>query len=93
MKPRDVAHAIENKTPGDEGGGKERSKWIVLDGKRVLRVTYPKSHSADIKRGTLESIRKMLRLDRDQFDDFISCSMSGSDYEGHLRTLISSGEL
>jgi hypothetical protein len=93
MKPRDVAHAIEHKTPGIGGDGKERSRWIIVDGKRVMRVFYPKSHSADIKRGTLEQIRKSLRLDQDGFYDFISCSMSSTEYVTHLRELLDSGAL
>jgi hypothetical protein len=93
MKPRDVAHAIEKKVPGDTADGKERNRWAIIDGVKVLRVTYPNSHSADIKKGTLESIRKQLKLNREEFEKFIQCTMSGSDYVAHLRTLLESGEL
>jgi hypothetical protein len=93
VKPREIAHAIEAKVPGDTGDGKERNRWAIIDGKRVLRVTYPNSHSADIKRGTLESIRKQLRLDREPFLDFVNCPMSRSQYMEHLRSLLSSDKI
>lgn len=93
MKPRDVARAIETKVPGETGEGKERNRWAIVDGKKVLRVTYPNSHSADIKRGTLESIRKQLKLGRDDFEEFVKCTMTGPAYLAHLRALQDKGEL
>ena len=89
MKYREVTRSIEAKVPGGETrAGRERNCWAHLDGNRVLRVTYPSVHGrADIPKGTLHSIRKQLRLDRDGFDRFVECSMSGTDYEMHLRTL------
>lgn len=71
-KVREVAHAIESKTLGEDGKGKERNRWILIDGVRVLRVTYPNSHSGDLKRGTLESIRKQLKLDPFDFKHSLS---------------------
>jgi hypothetical protein len=89
VKYREVTRAIERKVPGGETrAGRERNCWAHLDGHRVLRVTYPSIHGrADIPIGTLHSIRKQLRLDRDDFGRFVACSMSGPEYEVHLRTL------
>jgi len=92
-KVREVAHAIESKTLGEDGKGKERNRWILIDGVRVLRVTYPNSHSGDLKRGTLESIRKQLKLDPVRFQAFIKCTMSGPAYDEHLRQLKAEGML
>lgn len=89
MKPREVTRAIEAKVPGDTHSGHEQNRWAVLDGKKVLRVTYPKQHASDIKKGTLNSIRKQLRLDQSQFERFVDCSMSGSEYTEHIRSILS----
>ncbi len=93
-KPRDATRAIENKLPGAiQGTGKERNCWAVLDGRKVLRVTYPKVHRGDLKPGTRNSIRKQLRLEPNEFEQFLDCSMTSTDYESHLRLLIDRGEL
>ena len=89
MKHREVVRAIDNKVPGGRmRAGRENDRWALLDGRRVLRVTYPSIHGrADIPKGTLHSIRKQLRLDRDDFERFVECPMSAPEYELHLRTL------
>jgi hypothetical protein len=89
VKYREVVRSIERKVPGGEPRvGRERNCWPMLDGHRVLRVTYPSIHGrADIPKGTLHSIRKQLRLERDDFDRFVACPMTSSEYELHLRTL------
>ena len=54
----------------------------------MLRVTCPSIHGrSDIPKGTLHKIRKQLRLDRDDFERFVSCPMTAPEYELHLRTL------
>jgi len=89
MKYREVTRSIESKVPGGRPrAGKENNCWALLDGRRVLRVTYPSIHGrADVPVGTLQSIRKQLRLERDDFGRFIACPMSATEYELHLRTL------
>jgi len=89
MKYREVVRSIERKVPGGQPRvGREHNCWAMLDGNRVLRVTYPSIHTrADIPKGTLHSIRKQLRLDRDDFARFVTCPMSAPEYEMHLRTL------
>lgn len=89
LKYREVTGAIEKKVPGPRtSGGHERNRWAVINGMRVLRVTFPKIHTGDIPPGTLNSIRKQLRLDRMRFDAFVDCSMTGTEYEAHLQGLI-----
>ncbi len=43
--------------------------------------------------GTLRSIQKQLQLNNKQFEDFIECPMTRTDYENHLRDLIENGTL
>jgi hypothetical protein len=93
VKTREVSHAIESKVPGETGNGKERNRWAVVDGVKVLRVTYPNSHSGDLKIGTQESIRKQLHLGRKEFEEFVKCTMTQTEYIEHLRSLIDQGTL
>ena len=54
----------------------------------VRNPIHPSIHGrSDIPKGTLHSIRKQLRLDRDDFERFVACPMTSSEYELHLRTL------
>lgn len=94
-KYREVTRAIDVKVPGPPArAGRERNRWAEIDGRLVLRVTYPRVHSrADLPLGTLHSIRKQLRLAQGEFDAFVACPMSRTDYEAHLRKLIDSGIL
>lgn len=93
MKYREVASAIEKKTPGETRSGSEQNRWVIVDGLRRFRITYPKQHSGDLPPGTLRSIRSQSRLDRDQFSRFVVCSMTGTEYETHVRTMIEEGDL
>lgn len=51
-----------------------------MDGKKVARVTIPHVHRGDVKPGTLNSIRKQVHLDNEQFAALIDCPLKGSDY-------------
>lgn len=82
---REVTRAIENKVPGPACNSKERHRWAVIDGKKVTRVTFPKTKASDIKVGTLRSIRDQLRLTSRQFEDFVHCRMTGPQYQELLR--------
>lgn len=94
MKYRELTRAIEGKVPGTApSGGHERNKWALIDGRKILRVTFPKVHGGDVARGTLNSIRKQLRLNTSEFEDFVDCSMTGPAYEAHLRAMIDRQEL
>lgn len=93
MKYREVTRAIEEKVPGASTGSHERNRWAILEGRKILRVTYPKVHGSDIPVGTLNAIRKQLRLDGSAFTRFVACTMSGREYEQHLRGLLGSGTL
>lgn len=86
MKNRKLTQVLDSKLPSaTTGSGKENNRWVVLDGKKVLRVTYPKGHSGDVKPLTLKSIREQMKLEKEDFEQFVECKMSGADYEVHLR--------
>jgi hypothetical protein len=93
VKYREVASAIEKKTPGKTRPGSEQNRWVIVDGVHRFRITYPKKHKGDIPPGTLRSIRSQSRLDRDQFSCFVVCTMTGTDYETHVRDLIDQGKI
>jgi hypothetical protein len=83
MKYGEVIRAI-GKAPGDARQGSETNKWVVINGRRVLRITYPKKHGGDVPRGTLRSIRDQAKLSDEQFNALASCTMSGAAYAEHL---------
>ena len=93
MKYRKIISALDTKVPGDRRSGKELNCWIKIGGRKVTRVTYPKQHRGDMPIGTLRSIQKQLQLNNKQFEDFIECPMTRTDYENHLRDLIENGTL
>lgn len=90
---KEINDAIEAKCPGEARSTGERNKWIVLDGRRLLRVTSPQGHSGTVKVGTEKSIRNQLRLSRAQLADFVQCRLSGADYVVHLRALLDAGKI
>ena len=95
FSPRDVNQAIEAKLrPERRSGGKEINLWYRLDGKRLFRVTTPKTHSGSaVPAGTLNQIVKSLKVSKDQFSDLVRCPLSGTDYETLIRNKIKAGQL
>ena len=73
--------ALEGKLSLAFRGGKENTAWYVAGGKKLLRVTAPKSHKGNVPTGTLSNIRNQVRLTNQQFADLVRCPMAGSDYE------------
>nr|BAL54675.1 hypothetical protein HGMM_F17E10C05 [uncultured Acetothermia bacterium]BAL58339.1 hypothetical protein HGMM_OP1C034 [Candidatus Acetothermum autotrophicum] len=70
----------------------EMQAWIIVDGKRVTRVTIPHGRGP-LKKGTAKSICNSLKLNTKQCTDFIQCPMSGKDYIKVLRQKIKDGVL
>jgi hypothetical protein len=87
---KEVIDAVQSKAPVPDGqwrSGKERSAPIVIDNVQISRVTLPKAKGGgrDIPPGTLHSIRRQLLLCRDQFLDFIDCTMTKTVYIEKIR--------
>jgi len=87
---RDLIHAIIHKVPGEGRQGKETQRWAIIDGRKVLRVTYPKKHSrrSGVPAGTLSSIKRQLRLSHSDFKRFVDCPLTAAEYEHILRVQI-----
>lgn len=82
---RTLRRTIEDKVPGRTTTGRESKRWAIIDGRAEFRVTFPSGHSKDVGKGTLKSIRKQLKLDRQQFEDFMDCRLTGPKYEQLMR--------
>ena len=86
MNQRRMQAALDKKLPREgKGSGKENNVWVVVGGKKILRVTYPSGHSGDVKRGIEKAIRQQMKLDAEQFESFVECHMSETDYVQVLR--------
>lgn len=61
--------------------------WYYLDGKRVLRITFPNEHggSGGVSSGFLNQIRNSFKITSDQFTDLVDCSLSAQAYEEIIR--------
>ena len=92
-KACEVRRAIEQKLqPTDFRGTKELNYWIQLDGKKITRVAVTKSDE-ELKSGTEASIRNQLKVSREQFNDLVTCTMSGAEYFRILKGKVTSGIL
>jgi hypothetical protein len=85
VKNRELTQALDGKLPGERRTGSENNHWVVIDGRKCTRVTYPKGHSGDVKRGTLKSIADQMRLVMPELEDFVACRISRTAYEALLR--------
>ena len=84
--PREVAHALDEKVCSETRSRGEVNCWVILDGKKLFRVTRPQVHaSSSIPKGTLGQIRRQTRLDSEQFERLIDCPMSRAEYYDLLR--------
>lgn len=82
---QEVAHAIKKKI-GNPRSKTERNVWYILDGKKVLRVTYPHGNGI-LPTGTTRSIISQLKLTKSQFKDLVRCPLTNSHYEKIVRSL------
>ena len=86
LKIKRMTSCLEDKLSMDFRGGKERSAWYCLDGKKVLRVTIANVHGGDtLSIGVATKLKSSLRLDRDELKMLYECPMSGRDYERKIR--------
>ncbi|HEY3347580.1 MAG TPA: hypothetical protein VGK71_08165 [Nitrospirota bacterium] len=85
-KKQDVEGAIIRKCKTEFRDGSERNAWYEYNGIKILRVTIPKGRG-DITPGTLSSIKNQLKLTREEFDKFIKCTFTATDFEEKMRNL------
>jgi hypothetical protein len=53
--------------------------WLVVDGKKILRVHYSFG-KGNIPAKVTDKIRGQLKLDREHFIDLVKCPLSREDY-------------
>ena len=64
------------------GKGSHKIAFYRLEGKIVIRVVLPDSN--DIPKGTLASIRRSLKLESDEFTQFLSSDLSIIEFKSIL---------
>jgi hypothetical protein len=84
VKLQELESAIGKKFNGEERTNKEKNVWYILDGMKVLRVTFPKGRGS-ISPGTLSSIKNQMHLSINQLHEFIKCPLEADDYESIIR--------
>ena len=62
---------------------------VELEGKQVFTVKIPNMHNNTLPNREYERIAKDLRLDMEEFDQLISCKISGTKYMELLSQRIS----
>lgn len=83
---------VQSGTNGfDRRPDKERWGWYYVDGKEAFDISAKIHSSGDVGRGRIRSMRKQMRLDRDQFAQLCQCSLSGSDYHKIILGLVEAG--
>jgi hypothetical protein len=88
LKIRKMISCLEDKLSIDFRGGKERTGWYCLDGKKVLRVTMTNVHGSDtLSIGVATKLKNSLKLDREELKMLYDCPMSGRDYENKIRSM------
>ena len=86
FRPREVAQALDLKVCDETRRRGEVNCWVVIDGRKLLRITRPQVHrGSSIPRGTLASIRRATRLTAAQFERLIKCPLSRREYRDLLR--------
>jgi predicted RNA binding protein YcfA (HicA-like mRNA interferase family) len=94
VRKSDVRRAVENKTEWQQRSNRSKEGNYILfrQGHRISRVTIPKGRDA-LPIGTLNSIRRQLLLDKEQFNEFVRCPLSQTDYARILDEKIQKGEI
>jgi hypothetical protein len=95
VKPRDLQRAINEKVrPEERRAGSEMNYWYCLDGKRLFRITIPKVHrGSSVPPGTLNQIKRSLKLSMSEFSDLVRCPLSGPAYEALIRQKVAEQKL
>lgn len=86
--PRRITRALERKLRLDFRSGSERNAWYVLDGRKQLRVTIPRVHGSSFSPEVLRDLRNQLKLNQLEFDNLVTCPMTGSNYANKIRELL-----
>jgi hypothetical protein len=59
---------------------KEFNGWVYMDDKKFARITVPKGRKS-ITPGTYKSMANQLKINTEQFDNFLECPLDKKGYE------------
>lgn len=67
--------------------GRERSGYVVFDGRKLWRVTFPRRHEGgqSPSPGFIRALIDDLHVDKDFFKDLVDCPKDLRDYRVHIR--------
>lgn len=71
-------HIPKSRAPHEKG-------HIMLDDKVVLIITIPNPHSKSFWQKKAKRLAVSLKLTCDEYNDFVSCKLSGKDYYALLK--------
>ena len=78
---KQILNKIKPKKTRKQGrSSSHRIQWIELNGRLVLKVRIPNSHNKDFHRSKAKHLAFSLRLNAEEYNSLIGCSMSGTDY-------------
>ena len=80
----DVKKCCENKLNIDFREGKEFNGWFYLGAKKTARITVPKGRKP-IPPKTYKSMAKQLKLNAEEFDELLECTLLHGGYEKIVR--------
>jgi len=66
--------------------GKHWKGYIFIRDILVTKVKIPNNHNRVMKPSKSQYVCRDLRLNPDQFNNFVSCIMSGREYYKHLKS-------
>ena len=72
---------------------RETRYWYILDGQKVLKVTFPNVHGGGqtVSPGFVKNIMSNLKINKEQWIGLVDCPMSADDYAVHMRELREQG--
>jgi hypothetical protein len=80
----DVRKVCEKKLGIGFRTGGECNGWVVLDGRKITRITVPKGRKP-IPPKTYKSMARQLKLDCLELDALLDCSLGLPEYLEHLK--------
>ena len=85
---KEIRKSILNKVdPKIKAGSRSKHDkgYIILDGTVVGKVKIPNNHDTIMKKKKSQYIAQDLKLEDDEFNDLIDCSLTGPQYYDLLR--------
>jgi hypothetical protein len=83
LSGKKIKKTCENKLKMSFRTNKECNAWYYLNGKKITKITIPKQKGGNntIKKGTLASMARQMKLNQTQFKDLINCPLKKNEYD------------